>query len=91
MLLEIGSIRPVVFCKIEIFFSIWVCFHEHSQFTGQQGKGEGIYLTPLYHFHPLHGRLDITRAINAGSSLLRIASSRTRAGNFGFRAQVAND
>ena len=21
------------------FFSIWVFFHEHSRFTGQQGKG----------------------------------------------------
>ena len=35
------------------FFSIWVFFHEHSRFTRQQGKGEGIYLTPLYHFHQL--------------------------------------
>ena len=35
------------------FFSIWVFFHEHSRLTGLQGKGEGIYLTPLYHFHPL--------------------------------------
>ena len=26
---------------------IWVFFHEHLQFTGQQGKGEAIYLTPL--------------------------------------------
>ena len=25
---------------------------------GQQGKGEGIYLTPLYHFYPLHRHLD---------------------------------
>ena len=24
-----------------IFFSIWVFFHEHSLFTGQQGKGGG--------------------------------------------------
>ena len=23
----------------DIFFSIWVFFHEHSRFTGQQGKG----------------------------------------------------
>ena len=23
----------------QLFFSIWVFFHEHSQFTGQQGKG----------------------------------------------------
>ena len=66
------------------FFSIWVFFHEHSQFTGQQGKGEGIYLTPLYHFHPLHRHLDISRAITAESSPLRIAGSRTRTGNLWF-------
>ena len=63
------------------FFSIWVLFHEHSRFTGQQGKGEGIYLTPLYHFHPLHRHLDISRAITAESSPLHIAGSRTRTGN----------
>ena len=63
------------------FFSMWVFFHKHSRFTGQQGKGEGIYLTPLYHFHPLHRHLDISRAITAESSLLHIAGSRTRTGN----------
>ena len=62
--------------QIFFFFSIWVFFHEHSRFTGQQGKGEGIYLTPLYHFHPLHGHLDISRAVTAESSPLHIASSR---------------
>ena len=41
-------------------FSLWVFFHEHSRFTGQQGKGEGIYLTPLYHFLPLHRHSDIS-------------------------------
>ena len=46
-----------------IFFSIWVLFHEHSRITGLQGKGEGIPLTPHYHFHPLHRHLDISRAI----------------------------
>ena len=66
------------------FFSIWVFFHEHSRFTGQQGKGEGIYLTPLYHFHPLHRRLDISRAIAAESSPLHIAGSPTRTGNLWF-------
>ena len=60
-----------------VFFSIWVFFHEHSRFTGQQGKGEGIYLTPLYHFHPLHRHLDISQAITAESSPLHIAGSRT--------------
>ena len=66
------------------FFSIGVFFHEHSRSTGQQGKGEGIYLTPLYHFHPLHRHLDIGRAITAGSSPLRIAGSRTRTWNLWF-------
>ena len=61
-----------------VFFSIWVFFHEHSRMTGLQGKGEGISLTPHYHFHPLHRQLDISRAITAESSPLHIASSRTR-------------
>ena len=42
------------------FFSIWVFFHEHSRITGLQEKGEGISLTPHYHFHPLHRQLDIS-------------------------------
>ena len=61
------------------FFSTWVFFHEHSRITELQGKAEGIPLTPHYHFHPLHRHLDITRTITAESSLLHIASSRTRA------------
>ena len=74
-----------------IFFSIWVFFHEHSRFRGQQEKGETIFLTPLYHFHPFHRHLDIGCAITAESSLLHIASSRNRTGNlFFFRAQVTN-
>ena len=70
--------------SVIFFFSIWVFFHEHSRFTGQQGKGEGIYLTPLCHFHPLHRHLDISRAITAESSPLHIAGSRTRTGNLWF-------
>ena len=66
------------------FFFYWIFFHEHSRFTGQQEKGEGIYLTPLYHFHPLHRHLDISRAITAESSPLHIAGSRTRTGNLWF-------
>ena len=66
------------------FFFIWVFFHEHSRITGLQGKGEGISLTPHYHFHPLHRHLDISRAIAAGSSPLHIASSRTQTGNLWF-------
>ena len=63
------------------FFSIWVFFHEYSQITGLQGKGEGISLTPHYHFHPLHRHLDISRAITAESSYLHIAISLIRTGN----------
>ena len=48
--------------------------------TELQGKGEGISLTPHYQFHPLLGRLDISRAIIA----LRIASNGTQAGNLWF-------
>ena len=66
------------------FFSIWVFFHEYSRITGLQGKGEGISLTPHYHFHPLHRHLDISRAITAESSPLHIDSNRTRAKNLWF-------
>ena len=45
------------------FFFFRVFFHEHSGFTGQQGKGEVNSLTPRYHFHPFHRHLDISRAI----------------------------
>ena len=68
-------------CYIIDLFFIWIFFHEHSLFTGQQGKGEGICLTRLYHFHPLHRHLDISWAITADISPLHIASTRTRTGN----------
>ena len=56
---------------------ILVFFHERSRFTGQQTKGAGISLTPHYHFHPLHRRLNISRAIT-GEYLPHIATSRTQ-------------
>ena len=71
-----------------ILFSIWVLFHVLSWFTGQQGKGKAIYLTPLYRFRPFHRHLDISWALTAESSHLHIANSRTRTGV--FRAQVTN-
>ena len=80
-----NSLKSAHFWKdFFFFFSTWVFFHEHSRIAGLQGKGEGISLTPHYHFHPLHRRLDISRAIAAESSPLRIASSRTRAGDLWF-------
>ena len=76
-------VKQIFFC-----FSIWIFIHDHSRTTGLQGKGDGISLTPHYHFHPLHRHLDISRVITAESSPLHIGSSRTR--TFGFQAQVAN-
>ena len=59
-------------------------FHVHSRSRGQQGKAEGIYLTPLYHFHLLHRHLDISCAVTAESSPLHIVSSRIRTRNLRF-------
>ena len=60
------------------FFSIWISFHEHSRFIGQQGNGEAISVTPLYHFHSLHrhlGHLEIILAITTEILPLHIAIS----------------
>ena len=72
----------------KFFFSFWVFFHEHSQFTGQQGKGEiAISLTLLFNFHPLHRDLDISRVITAERSSPYIVSSRTRTENVWFPSE----
>ena len=63
---------------IFIFFSIWVFFHEHSQFAGQQGTGEASSLTPLYHSHPLHRHLHISLPITVKNSLLHLATDPNR-------------
>ena len=55
-----------------------------SQNSRGRGGGRGIYLTPLYHFHPLHRHLDISQAITAESSPLPIVSSWTWTGNLWF-------
>ena len=67
-------------------FPIWVFLHKHLRFIGQQGKEEVISLSPLYHFQPLHRHSDMRRAITAGSSPLRIASSQTRTGKLWFQS-----
>ena len=70
--------KSIIFhgCFTLNFFFILVFSHEHSRFTGKQGKGEGIYnFTPLYHFDQLHGHLDISQAITAETSPLHITSS----------------
>ena len=62
---HLGSLFENHNAHINTLFSISVFFHEHPRFTGQQGKGEAISLTLLYHFHPLKSHLDISRAITA--------------------------
>ena len=65
------SKNPIL--KDNFFFYFGVSFTWHSWFTGQQGKGEAISVTPLYHFHLLYRHLDISRAITAErSSSLRL-------------------
>ena len=44
-------------------------------------KGEGISLTPHYHFHPLHRHLDVSRVVAAENLSLHIASSRNQTRN----------
>ena len=74
-------LKPSFTFTFYTIFLIWFFLHEHSRFTGQQGKGEAISLTPLYHFPTLHKHLDICRAITLENSPLHIASSRTQTGN----------
>ena len=82
--LELGRDRKITNqCPVD-FFSICVFFHKYSRFTGQQGKGEDISLTPFHHFHPLPRHLDISPVITPESSPLYIGSSRTRTGNLRF-------
>ena len=58
-----------------MFNCIWIFFHEHAQFTGQQGKGEAFSLTPCYHIHPFYRYLDISQVITVKSSPLHIAGN----------------
>ena len=65
-------------------------FHEHSRFTGQQGKEEANSLIPLYHFHSIHKHFITNWTITAESPPLHMLTAGLEPGTFGFRAQVAN-
>ena len=67
-----------------LLFFLTGFFHEDLGITGLQGKGEGISLTPHYHFHLLHRHLDISWAITG-----ELAAG-LKPGTFGFQAQIAN-
>ena len=63
---HLPRLLPPNFPPLSTFFlSFWLYFHEHSRFTGQQGKGEPISLTCLYYFQPLQRHLDISWEIIA--------------------------
>ena len=64
-----------------------IFFHEHSQFTEHQGKGEAFSLTTFYLLHSFHRRhLDISHMITADCSPPHILKPET----LNFRVQVAN-
>ena len=91
IIIIIFIIIVIIFIIIIIIFLSGFSFTNiHESQDWLQEKEEGIFLTPHYHFHPLHRHLDISRAITPEGSPLHIASVRTRTGAFGFRAQVAN-
>ena len=68
------------------FFFFFLGFLSQT-FTNHRtaGEGEGIFLTPHYHFHLLYRHLDISWVITAESSPLYIANS-LEPRTFGFRA-----
>ena len=70
------STRSDVLCAYFYLFFLFF-FLIHSGFTGQEGKGEAIYLTSLYPFHLLHRHIDIDQVIAVESSPLDIAGSQT--------------
>ena len=68
LILKVSCLTVIFYGNLTVIFFIWVFFNEYSWFTGQQGKGEAISLTPHCHFHPLHRHLDISRVITSESS-----------------------
>ena len=56
-----------VWCLFIIFILFDTGFSFKNIHDSQQGKGETISLTPLYHFHPPHRHLDISQVITADS------------------------
>ena len=77
----------VLFCFFRFFFVFFffLIFYLSGFYLKYiNDSKETVFLTPLYHFHPLHRRLDISQVITAESSPLHIASRCTRTGNLWF-------
>ena len=62
--------------RASFFFLCGFSFTNIHDLQDSKGEGEGICLTPPYHFHSLYWHLSISWAINAENSPLHIASSR---------------
>ena len=64
---RLSLVLSTLFCKtLKIYhFKVLLFFDEHSRFTGPQGKGETISVTPFGHSAPPHRHLDISQAIAA--------------------------
>ena len=68
-------------CSITSFFFIYLGFLLRTlTLYRTAGKGEGIYLTQFYHFHPFYSHLGISQAITAESSPQHIGNSRNPSG-----------
>ena len=84
--------RSWIMIKRKITFFFYLGFlSSTSWFARQQGKGESIYLTPLYHFHPLHRDLDISREITAESSPLHIDLWIISPGLYGINLRIQSE
>ena len=84
------GVLMTVLAKLTRSFSIWVFFHEHSRFTGHQGKGETISLTLLYHIYPVYRHLDTVQLLQRAHLYTYVAAAGLKPETFGFLAQVAN-
>ena len=87
LLIALPASHIIKLC-FDFFFFYLDFFSQPFTNHGTVGEGEGISLTPYYHFHPLHRHLDIRRAITAESSPLHIGSSRSRTGDLWFPSET---
>ena len=71
------------------FFSIWVFFHENARLTGQQGNGEAIFSTRLYHFRNFTDTQMLARKLLQRAHVCTQLAAGIEPGTFGFQAQVA--
>ena len=66
------------------FFSNWVFLLYDIRDYQDSRERRSLYLIPLYHIHPLHEHLHLSRAITAESSHLNMASGQTLTRNVWF-------